>query len=83
MQQIYQTTKTKVERILNELDGKVERAFDAGAKKAKQLFEDYVDSIIDAVAAIAKRALAGAAKLVETALAKSIPLIIGLLAAFK
>ncbi len=43
LQQIYQTTKTKVERILSELDGKVERAFDAGAKKAKQLFEDYVD----------------------------------------
>ncbi|MDJ0845627.1 eCIS core domain-containing protein [Crocosphaera sp.] len=43
LQQIYQTTKTKVEGILNQLDGKVERAFDAGAKKAKQFFEDYVD----------------------------------------
>ena len=43
LRQIYETTKTKVETILNELDGKVERAFDAGAKKAKQLFEDYVD----------------------------------------
>ncbi|NEO31320.1 MAG: DUF4157 domain-containing protein [Symploca sp. SIO3C6] len=42
---------------------------------------DFFNSIIDAVAAIAKGAVSGAAQLVEKALAKSIPLIIGMLAA--
>ncbi len=43
LKQIYETTKTKVETILNELDGKVEAAFDKGAKLAQKEFEDYVD----------------------------------------
>ncbi|MDJ0535917.1 MAG: hypothetical protein QNJ70_26080 [Xenococcaceae cyanobacterium MO_207.B15] len=43
IQQIYSETKTKVESILSGLDTKVETAFDTGAAKAKQLFEDYVD----------------------------------------
>ena len=43
IQQIYSETKTKVETILSSLDKEVETAFDTGAAKAKQLFEDYVD----------------------------------------
>ena len=43
IQKIYDTTKTKVDNILKELDGKVEKAFDQGAAAAKQFFENYVD----------------------------------------
>ena len=42
LQAIYLASKTKVETILSELDGKVESAFDKGAEKAKAVFEDYV-----------------------------------------
>jgi Domain of unknown function (DUF4157) len=45
---IYEQTKAEVERILSELDGKVERAFDAGAEAAKQAFESYVDAEMEA-----------------------------------
>jgi uncharacterized protein YdcH (DUF465 family) len=41
----------------------------------------FVNSVLDAIIAIAGGALGGAAKLVETALAKSIPVLIGFLAA--
>lgn len=45
---IYEKTKTEVERILSELDGKVETAFDEGAEAAKTAFENYVDAQMDA-----------------------------------
>ncbi len=48
IQQIYSETKTKVESILSGLDTKVETAFDTGAAKAKQLFEDHVDKHMSA-----------------------------------
>ncbi|AFZ26216.1 hypothetical protein Cylst_4110 [Cylindrospermum stagnale PCC 7417] len=41
---------------------------------------DLVNAVIDAVSAIASGAVGGAAKLVETALAKSLPVVIGFLA---
>lgn len=41
---------------------------------------DFINAMLDAVAAIAKGAVGGAAGLIETALAKSVPVIIGLLA---
>lgn len=43
IQGIYQQTKTRVEGILNSLDGEVSGAFDQGAGEAKRLFEDYVE----------------------------------------
>ncbi|AOY79962.2 DUF4157 domain-containing protein [Moorena producens JHB] len=43
IQQIYNQTKTKVEDILNGLDGKVNQEFDAGANQATKAFENYVD----------------------------------------
>ncbi|MEL7226295.1 MAG: hypothetical protein AAGL17_16015, partial [Cyanobacteria bacterium J06576_12] len=42
IQTIYDATKTKVETRLSELDGKVTKAFDTGAKVAQKAFEDYV-----------------------------------------
>ena len=48
-------------------------------EKAAQIGE-FVNSVVDAVAAIAKGQVSGAVKLVENALAKSLPLIIGFLA---
>jgi hypothetical protein len=47
IQNIYLAAKAKVEAILNALDGKVERAFDAGAATAKKVFEDYVERRMD------------------------------------
>jgi len=41
---IYTKTKTEVDRILAELDGKVDKTFDQGSQAAKQAFEDYVDA---------------------------------------
>jgi hypothetical protein len=41
---IYEQTKEKVDKVLNDLDGEVERVFDAGAEAAKKAFEDYVDA---------------------------------------
>ncbi|NET82268.1 MAG: DUF4157 domain-containing protein [Moorea sp. SIO1F2] len=43
IQKIYNQTKTKVEDILNGLDGKVNQEFDAGANQATKAFENYVD----------------------------------------
>jgi hypothetical protein len=48
IQRIYARTKAQVERILNELDGKVEATFDSGAAAAKRAFEDYVDARMEA-----------------------------------
>jgi Domain of unknown function (DUF4157) len=48
-------------------------------QKAKQIGE-FIESVIDAVAEIAKGNIGGAAKKVEDALARALPLIIGLLA---
>ncbi len=48
IQKIYNETKTNVETILSELDGKVEKAFDEGAAAAKQVFEDFVKAKMDA-----------------------------------
>ncbi|HEU4596859.1 MAG TPA: DUF4157 domain-containing protein [Pyrinomonadaceae bacterium] len=45
---IYEKTKTEVERILSELDGKVETAFDEGAEAARKAFEDYVEARMEA-----------------------------------
>ena len=42
--QIYQSTKTKVEEILNGLDGTVEQVFSDGAAAAEKVFEDFVDA---------------------------------------
>jgi hypothetical protein len=47
--------------------------------KAKQIGE-FIEAIIDAVAEVAKGSIGGAAKRVEDALARALPLIIGLLA---
>ncbi|MDZ8030639.1 eCIS core domain-containing protein [Nostoc sp. DedSLP04] len=44
---IYDKTKSKVEKTLNELDGQVIQAFDAGAADAKKAFEDYVGKRMD------------------------------------
>ena len=41
---IYAETKSTVEGILNDLDGKVGKAFDEGAAGAKESFEGYVDA---------------------------------------
>ena len=46
--QIYQTTKTKVEDRLTKLDTEVGNAFDAGAAEAKKAFEEYVGQRMDA-----------------------------------
>ena len=48
-------------------------------ERATQIGE-FVNSVLDAVGAIASGAIGGAAKLVENALAKSLPVLIGLLA---
>ncbi|BDA66014.1 hypothetical protein CAL7716_001800 [Calothrix sp. PCC 7716] len=40
--QIYEKTKTEVEKTLGDLDGQVQQAFDAGAAEAKKAFEDDV-----------------------------------------
>lgn len=45
---IYEKSRIEVERILSELDGKVETAFDEGAEAAKKAFEDYVDAQMEA-----------------------------------
>lgn len=45
---IYASTKERVDTILNDLDAKVETAFDAGAAKAKETFETYVEEKMDA-----------------------------------
>lgn len=45
---IYEKAKGEVERILSEIDGKVEAVFDAGAEAAKTVFENYVDAQMDA-----------------------------------
>src|SRR5262249_38535004 len=45
---IYDKTKTEVDRILNDLDGKVDKVFDEGAQAAKQGFEDFVDAKMNA-----------------------------------
>lgn len=46
--EIYEETKAEVETILNNLDGEVEAAFDAGAEAAKISFENYVDAETEA-----------------------------------
>lgn len=48
-------------------------------ERAQQI-ADFINSVIDAIAAIAKGQVSGVAKLIENALARSVPLIIGLLA---
>ncbi len=45
---IYEKTKTKVDSILNALDGRVTALFDEGAQKAADAFENYVDSRMEA-----------------------------------
>lgn len=45
---IYEKTKTKVDSILNALDGKVTALFDEGAKQAADAFENYVDKRMEA-----------------------------------
>ena len=45
---IYESTKTDVEGILENLDSKVETMFSNGAAKAKQAFESYVKQQMDA-----------------------------------
>jgi hypothetical protein len=42
IQGIYNNTKQKVETSLSQLDGEVNKDFDAGAATAQKLFEDYV-----------------------------------------
>ncbi|BAZ16710.1 hypothetical protein NIES4071_85880 [Calothrix sp. NIES-4071] len=42
--QIYEKTKTEVEKTLGDLDGQVQQAFDAGATEAKKVFEDDVSA---------------------------------------
>jgi Domain of unknown function (DUF4157) len=48
-------------------------------EKAKQVLE-LIEAFVDGVAAVAKGSIGGAAKLVEDALAKALPLVIGFLA---
>jgi ppGpp synthetase/RelA/SpoT-type nucleotidyltranferase len=48
LQKIYTQSKTKVESILSELDGKVNSTFDTGAAAAQKAFEDYVDEQMQA-----------------------------------
>jgi hypothetical protein len=48
IQGIYQETESKVNEILTNLDGEVNREFDAGAEAARQVFEDYVDRKMEA-----------------------------------
>ena len=48
IQTIYGETKSNVERILGAVDAKVEAAFDSGAAAARQTFENYVDSRVEA-----------------------------------
>jgi hypothetical protein len=45
---IYEKVKGEVEQILSAIDGKVEAVFDAGAEAAKVVFENYVDSEMEA-----------------------------------
>jgi uncharacterized protein DUF4157 len=45
---IYEKVKGEVEEILAAIDGKVEAVFDAGAEAAKVVFENYVDSEMEA-----------------------------------
>jgi len=45
---IYESTKTDVEGILENLDSKVETMFSQGAEQAKQAFESYVKQKMDA-----------------------------------
>ncbi|MEW4922929.1 DUF4157 domain-containing protein [Algibacter sp. 2305UL17-15] len=44
---IYETTKTDVEAILEDLDAKVTEKFEAAAKRAKHKFENYVQQKMD------------------------------------
>jgi hypothetical protein len=48
IQGIYDETKSKVEGVLQGLDGEVDTVFDAGAKAAEQTFEEYVDAKMEA-----------------------------------
>jgi len=48
IQQIYGKTKTSVEARLTQLDTDVQQAFAKGADDAKKVFEDYVDSRMEA-----------------------------------
>jgi len=48
IQNIYQQTKTKVEKTLNGIDSQVEKAFDSGAAEAQKAFEDHVDERMEA-----------------------------------
>ncbi|BAZ23368.1 hypothetical protein NIES4073_42560 [Kalymmatonema gypsitolerans NIES-4073] len=48
LQKIYDQTKTKVEKILSDLDKEVEKKFDKGAADARKAFEDYVAQKMDA-----------------------------------
>jgi hypothetical protein len=48
IQAMYDTTKTRVDTILSDLDGKVAQAFDTGAAAAKKAFEDYVAAKMEA-----------------------------------
>ncbi|MBW4423103.1 MAG: DUF4157 domain-containing protein [Nostoc desertorum CM1-VF14] len=57
--QIYDKTKTTVEKILNDLDVEVDREFDAGAADAKQTFEDYVSKRMDEYKAARYRGIGG------------------------
>ncbi|NEQ31085.1 MAG: DUF4157 domain-containing protein, partial [Leptolyngbya sp. SIO4C5] len=43
IQTIYDTTKGKVETILNGIDGKINPVFDSGAARAQQAFEAHVE----------------------------------------
>jgi hypothetical protein len=45
---IYEATKKEVETVLSDIDGEVTKKFDAGAAKAKQIFENYVDKEMEA-----------------------------------
>ncbi len=48
IQGIYDTTKTKVEGILKQMDTDVNTTFEAGAATAKQSFENYIESETEA-----------------------------------
>ena len=65
IQNIYLAAKAKVEAILDGLDAKVERAFDAGSAAAKEMFEDYVGQRMDAYKEKRYSGLAGKARWVK------------------
>jgi len=48
VENLFKTTKDEVKTILDGLDGKVDRAFDAGEKQAREAFERLVKSRMDA-----------------------------------